>query len=157
MEKNEFGKIYKLHCLDTGKFYIGSTKQKYLCQRLSSHVSKHKRYIKGIDSYCSSVEIMKGGNYCIECIQSNVELSKLRRIEGEYIKKNKHNPLLVNKNVSGRTFNEYLKDMKHKRGMPKICICGGKYSYCNKNLHLKTKKHIKFVNTHNFSINEDSL
>lgn len=43
-------KIYFIQCLETNEVYIGSTKQKYLSNRISTHLKtiKHQKYIKTI-------------------------------------------------------------------------------------------------------------
>jgi|SRR5208337_2466544 len=54
------GKIYKIISSKTNKVYIGSTTQKYLCDRMSSHRYDYRQWKKGKDKYyCSSSEIMK--------------------------------------------------------------------------------------------------
>ena len=58
------GKIYKLVCNVTGLVYIGSTTQKYLCQRLAGHNSNFKSWTnQKTKQFCSSFEVLKLGNY----------------------------------------------------------------------------------------------
>ena len=38
-----------------------------------------------------------------------------------------------------------VRDYREKNKEPTNCECGGKYTYCNKTRHLKTKKHQAFI------------
>jgi len=37
--------------------------------------------------------------------------------------------------------------IKLKRNIKKICVCGGKYTVANKSVHVKNKKHQKYLQT----------
>lgn len=52
------GKIYKIISNQTDKVYVGSTTQP-LCERLSSHRSKYKRYLINKNTYITSFELVK--------------------------------------------------------------------------------------------------
>ncbi len=65
----------------------------------------------------------------------------------------------VNKYITGRTSQEYYTDNKnvineHIKNYQKekklsekcSCDCGGRYTIINKNVHFKSKKHLKFIN-----------
>ena len=57
-------KIYKIVCNTTALVYIGSTTQRYLSQRIAEHKSSFKRWTTNKSKqFCSSFEILKGGNY----------------------------------------------------------------------------------------------
>ena len=58
------GKIYKLICDDPELIYIGSTTQRYLSNRLSSH---HQDYKKGLNT--SSKKLFEVGGVKIELIE----------------------------------------------------------------------------------------
>jgi len=51
MPNYQNGKIYKLVCDNPDLIYIGSTTQKYLCSRLSSHHMNFKKNNKATSSY----------------------------------------------------------------------------------------------------------
>ena len=75
------GKIYKIVCNITGEVYIGSTIEKYLCDRLGTHKG-HKD--------CVSRNIINRGDYKIELIKDYPCNSKkeLEEEEGKYIRNN---------------------------------------------------------------------
>jgi hypothetical protein len=154
------GKIYKITSPHTDKIYIGSTTQP-LRKRLNEHKNNK---IKSI----TSAELFKLGDCKIELIEEYPCESRkeLTRREGIYIL---NNPNCVNKHVAGRTKKEsaridYLKNKEHykrqavetkKRNKEHIqqqykekfiCECGGHYTKYHKNRHLKTTKHIQFIN-----------
>lgn len=114
--KNKFhhSKIYKIISKNTDRVYIGST-TKCLEHRLSNHVSDYKEYKKTYNikhgTYASM--ILNFGNYSIELIENICCENKkeLEKIEGKW---QKNTPNRVNKNVAGRTLNEYRYDNKGK-------------------------------------------
>lgn len=97
------GKIYCIRSYQTEQIYIGSTTQT-LAQRLVKH--------KGKNDGCSSKIILQYSDAYIELIElfpcnSKEELNKK---EGEHIRANN----CVNKNISGRTLQEWYNDNKEK-------------------------------------------
>ena len=40
---------------------------------------------------------------------------------------------------------EYRDENKEKRYEKFACPCGGKYTYCSRSQHFKTKKHLKYL------------
>lgn len=106
------GKIYKIISNLTDNFYIGSTAQKYLCDRLNNHKVEYNRWIKTNKRYCSSFELIKLEQYKIILIENYSCNSKaeLQQREQFYIDKYKCDNLL---NIH-RSFNsmEYTKEYK---------------------------------------------
>jgi hypothetical protein len=94
------GKIYKLQCLNTGKVYYGSTTMN-LRLRLAQHKYFYKLHKQGKFHYCSSYEIIEGGNYEIYLVENYrcLEGYQLKQIEQVYIK----NYPCVNMRKSRRT------------------------------------------------------
>lgn len=173
--KYQQGKIYTIRSHQTPNFYIGSTcnplykrlyqhkiKYKYFLD------GKEKKQI-------SSFEIIKFDDAYIELLEDfkceNKE--QLNKREGELIRFYKDN--VVNKIIQGRTKIDYINEKKnhikeqkatyyllnkeridnknkeyHTRNLDKeikqnICDCGGKYQTRDKNKHIKTKKHLKYL------------
>ena len=109
MPNYQNGKIYKLVCNITNKIYYGSTTLK-LYKRKVDHVSKYKRFLEKKTHYVTSFEIIQGGDFDIVLIE-NIKCedkSQLHEREKFYIKNNE----CVNKNIPGRTVNEYYQDNK---------------------------------------------
>ena len=56
-------KIYKIISENTDLVYVGSTKQRWLCDRFSSHNVQFRRFNKGIDKlWVSSFKVLEHGN-----------------------------------------------------------------------------------------------
>jgi len=115
INKYDEGKIYKITCNNTNKFYIGSTIQT-LQQRLTEHKKKYNLYLKKKYTYNSSFEIIKNNNYKIELIEfykcNNKKELQLK--EGEYIRNYFFDVNNVNIQVEGRTHKEWRQDNKEK-------------------------------------------
>jgi hypothetical protein len=143
--------VYIISSMLFNKSYIGST-GKTLNQRLSGH--KHKKT-------CRSWEVMQHGDYMIapllivlNCTRHEIELK-----EKEFLTQYKN--ILVNKNTVLRTkqernirrkpvdntyYNNNLIIIKNKQSLKTDCVCGGHYRHSNKSYHLKSKKHLEFLN-----------
>ena len=59
----QLGKIYKIVCNVTGLCYIGSTKQRLLCQRLSQHRGSYKSWKKTNKHFMTSFKVIENDNY----------------------------------------------------------------------------------------------
>ena len=108
MRDYQLGKIYKIQCHKTGKQYIGSTTCRLLCQRLSSHYESFLKHQRGYGSYTTSFEILKGDNYSIYLLEKFPCSCK-----DELIQRERHyveTMDCVNRNVPGRTKQEYNRD-----------------------------------------------
>jgi hypothetical protein len=79
------GKVYKLTIGDL--IYIGSTCQKYLCQRLTRHTKSYNYWVKNKVNYMTSYELYKIGKPTITLLESCPCNSKdeLLACEGKYI------------------------------------------------------------------------
>lgn len=114
MSKNEVGKIYCLRSNESNKIYVGSTFQKYLCNRLAKHKFSYKAYLNNKYHYVTSFELLKNDNCYTELISEHQDVSKemLRKFEGEEIRKQKD--ICVNKRIEDRTSKEYRFDNTDK-------------------------------------------
>ena len=154
------GKIYKITSEHTDDIYIGST-----IQSLHTRLNEHKNNkIKSIVSH----KLFELGECKIELIEEYPcdNRQQLAKREGEHILNNKN---CINKNISGRTKKEgnridYLNKREHYLELARKnkiknkehiqaqykekfkCECGGHYTRYHKNRHLKTTKHIQFMN-----------
>ena len=104
MNKYQNGKIYKLSCLETGQYYIGST-----CKTLENRLQHHKYHKK-----CMSVKVLEYNNYKIDLIveypcDSNIEL---RKKEAYYQRLYKNDSLCVNCRIEDRTHDEWIEENK---------------------------------------------
>jgi len=149
--------IYKLCCKDTDitDIYIGSTinfrnrkcRHKSNCNNINSKKHNYKVYqfIREHGGWENWTMIL------IEKVNVNCKL-ELHQKERYYIEELKPS---LNKQLPLRTKNEYDKgyynDNKEKiteyKNEKFTCECGGKFTKSNKNRHIKTKKHIKFLQT----------
>lgn len=105
------GKIYTIRHPDSEKYYIGST-----CQPIHKRFNGHKtKYINNILNPTSKILFELGVNDCyIELLENYPCNNKeeLNKREGELIRLYKNN--LVNKQIAGRTKEEYEIDNKDK-------------------------------------------
>jgi len=171
MEINKYhnSKIYKIVSNHTDKIYIGSTTQKYLTSRKGQHKNGYRIFKNNGINYVSSFELIDLGEIDIILIE-NVKCENKEELlarEKYYFELNKE--LCVNKNNPSRTFKEWYKEnfennkekykeyskeyynnnkeiIKKKNKEKFNCECGGKFTKINKLIHLKTKKHLKFIN-----------
>ena len=154
--KYQNGKIYKVVCLDTGRIYIGST-YKTLEKRLKNHETDYKSYLKGNINFKYSYDIIKDGNYTIELIEDYPcnNKTELERQEGLHQRKAiaDDNVVCVNKNIAGRTKQEYKADNREiileKKKEKFNCECGGKYTRTHKAEHLKSNRHQTYLKQKN--------
>jgi len=133
------GKIYKITDIGYNECYIGSTTQKYLSSRLGCHKYGYKKYQSNGGILVSSYKLFDtyGVDNCkIELIESYPcnNINELNSREGYWIKNSQN---CINKNVAGRTLQEYMIDNKDKCNQIKR-----KYFLANKDKiyqHAKTK------------------
>jgi hypothetical protein len=163
------GKIYKIIALvnnfDIKDTYYGSTTQKYLSERMSSH-RNHYRNHSNIP-YSSKILFDKYGlENCYISLLEEIEfnnIDELRRKENEYImnndccnkvksflsiedKKEYNNKYHINhKNVKKEYDIKYRDLNKAKLLKSNICECGGKYKTIHLSCHIKTKKHLDYI------------
>jgi hypothetical protein len=166
------GKIYKIECNVTGLIYIGSTCKKKLSGRMTQHRSAYKKYLNRKGKYYSAFIVMENNDYDIiliedfpcnskdqlfarECYYTNeIECVNIYKNQGlclELGKKQYTN--IYNKAYYKDCRKEYYKEYREKnideissRQNEKFaCSCGGKYIYAYRSKHLKTKKHLKYL------------
>lgn len=162
-------KIYKICSSHTDKVYIGSTCERLLCMRFSSHQAAYRRWQKGKRRFISSFDIIKYSDAYIELIESYPcdNKDELRQREGYWIKTID----CVNRKIEGRSNKQWRIDNKAKIAQYNIdnkdkiakckakyridnkaklnaktdCPCGGRYNIKHKSTHMKTKRHQKFI------------
>lgn len=158
------GCIYKIVCNDSKKVYIGSTFQS-IDSRLKAHESAYKRYINNRSNsrYNTSYEVIEGGNYKIELLDSydSIDREGLCRSEGEYQMLYR----CVNKNIAGRSVKTYyinnrkellnkvkeyqrlnIDKITEKNNRIVTCKdCGSCYKYKSSYLHKKSSKHLQSI------------
>ena len=100
-------KIYKIVCNITGLTYYGST-----VNPISKRISSHRSEFKLGRVKCSSRQVLVGGNYDYSLVEefSCENKDQLHRRERYYIENND----CVNKQIPGRTLNEYREQNKDK-------------------------------------------
>jgi hypothetical protein len=159
MPDYSLGKIYMLHCIDNQNddepiIYYGSTTTLYLNSRLSKHKDLYKRYLNGANySYTSFKLFDKYGidNVTISLVESYPcnNRNELEEHERFFIESNN----CINKNIPTRTRYETNKayyESNHQKirdyaNTKHICYCKGSFSNANKNKHLKSNKHIRYI------------
>jgi hypothetical protein len=102
------GKIYKITSGDLT--YVGSTTEKTLARRLSTHVKDHKRWKDGKRGNITSFQVIDQGDYEITLLElcpcnSRDELTARERYWVETLK-------CVNRCIPSRTRKEYKEDHK---------------------------------------------
>ena len=154
------GKIYSIRSYQTPDIYIGSTCLS-LSKRLHAHRSIYKRFNAGKSNYMTSYEILKYTDHYIELIEEHKceNKAQLERREGQLIRETEN---CINSRIAGRTKKEYGSENKDKIAIIKKkyyennkevinekynCECKGKYTYSQKHIHLKSKKHIAYKAT----------
>jgi len=97
------GKIYAIRSPHTEFYYVGSTTEKYLSQRLVRHKSDYKSYINQTNNkgYLYSSYIIEQGDAYIELLENFPckDLHELKAREGHYIREG--GDLISNKYIAG--------------------------------------------------------
>jgi hypothetical protein len=148
--KYQNSKIYKLVSPHTNSVYIGSTCRS-LETRLKEHISNYNKWISENKNkgYITSFELLKHRDVNIVLLETFSCNNKYELYDKEryHIEQNLNN--IVNKIRPNRTPKEYYQDniiiIKLKKREKHICQCGGRY--CNDHLchHIKSKKHINWI------------
>lgn len=131
-------RIYKIVDDTNGNCYIGST-TKTLRERLKEHEYNMIRWMEGRYCWVTSFEILNNNDYHIELVEEIEQYEDRNHIEGRYIREAQN---CVNKKVMGRSQEETYQLRKQKVE----CECGGCYTLRHKAKHLKTKKHLDYIN-----------
>ena len=156
----ELGHIYAIWDIDDHNLiYYGSTCN--LKRRIKEHKKPSNKY--------TSKQVIERGNYEYAILESYENIDEYDLVERErwYIE----NKVCVNKKIPHRTKKEYNQDNKEKiaeyyqdnkekyaensqkyrqDNKEKLaekfnCECGGKYTYCHTTRHMKSQKHLKWV------------
>ena len=146
------GKIYKVCCDETNKTYYGSTTMS-LSRRMTCHRSTKGRVV--------FQEMISPKIYLVEDFPCERKEQLLQR-ERHFIENND----CINRNVPSRTTKEWKRDnreivlsyqreynlmysekVKEKLKENFTCECGSVTRIRDKSKHIKTKKHIKYVNS----------
>jgi len=112
----ENGKIYRLRCLTTGRFYIGST-VRTLGERQKDHEKDFRLYYQNeYGHYISSFKIIQYRNYVLELIEAfPCETERdLQLREGYWQRRFQEDKKLVNVKFIGQTKNEGKRRLKQK-------------------------------------------
>jgi len=134
-------KIYFIQCLETGEIYIGSTKQRLLCQRLAGHKQKRD---------CSATQILDRGNYICDILEEVEECDRYTREQyyidtTECINKYKANTGLNKKEYHKKYQLDNKDKIKEYKSQKYTCECGQVLTISAKSKHLKTKKHQDYL------------
>lgn len=144
MNKYENSKIYRIRCLNTGNIYIGSTTQRWLCQRLAVHKKKYDYFLSGNNHFVSVFDIFQNENYVMELIEnypcnSKKELFERERffIENEPKCVNLCNPIRtrIDNNESAKKYRQKFPEKikqwnNYYKTLKKVCnICNKSISY----------------------------
>ena len=172
------GKIYTIRSHQTNKYYIGSTNQLTLAQRLGKHRGNYKDYLNNNNGYMSSFEILQYTDHYIELLELYPFNNKdeLQHREGELIRQYKSD--VVNIRIAGgKTVEQMVEYNKHYRVNNKqvivernkqqyinnkqqileqmkqtiICECGLTITKYSKQRHMRTLKHINLINQQLFN------
>lgn len=105
------GKIYILKDRVNGRFYIGSTTQPTVEDRLIQHERQYRSWLNGKNSYCASYQIISNDDYKIKLLEnwncnSRSELTQRERYWQEQM------PQCINRNRAFRTREEELQDKR---------------------------------------------
>ena len=112
--KYPYASVYKIVNIKDNKIYVGSTKDKYISNRLCSHYNNWIQYKEGKKNYVSSFTMFDnyGFSNCyiifLEHKPCN-DLKEIRLREKEWIKNNIQ--LCCNKQIPQRSRSEYFKDV----------------------------------------------
>ena len=105
-------------------------RERYWCEQLNATLNSNKPYITDDEIKECKEEYNK------KYYQSNKNY--FNEYNAEYRINNKHKILDYQA--------EYRINNKDKLYQKQDCICGSKFIYCNKNHHLKSNKHLDFIN-----------
>jgi len=138
-------KIYFIQCLETGEIYIGSTKQKLLSKRISTHKCQRN----------SSKQILDRGNWICDVLEEVEESQRYIR-EQYYIETtdnciNERRAITDEKEYNKQYYLDNIDKIKDKikeySSQKYTCDCGSVMRLGEKSRHLKTKKHQNYLKT----------
>ena len=122
--------IEKFPCKDSME---ARAKERFWCEQLNSTLNSYKPYLTDneIKEYYQNNKDKISENK-VKYYQNNKD--KLLHYQNKYNNNNKDKLL------------EYTLNNKNKLYQKQDCICGSKYTYMHKQRHLKTNKHLDFIN-----------
>ena len=168
------GKIYKIVSEQTELFYVGSTAQLYLCNRMSVHKCHYKSFVDGIGKKQSSAgEILKYDDAKIVLLESfscnskdelhareqfwmdltpDLIVNKLKAYVGDdkeqYYSEMNRNNYYLNREARLKTVHKYREENKEKiqayQREINQCDCGMEYTSSHYNRHCKSKRHQEY-------------
>tara|TARA_R110000824_G_scaffold17651_1_gene71174 strand:+ start:238 stop:681 length:444 start_codon:yes stop_codon:yes gene_type:complete len=143
------GYVYKILCNETGESYIGSANNnKCLISRKSEH-----RNMK--NKYCSSKQIIYRGNYEFIIIEENIFIDiELRKREQYWIDTSDHTINKIRaystpeqkKKYKSEWFQSNKERLRDRHSERITCECGANIMRTNKLRHLKSDKHLSYLN-----------
>ena len=139
------GKIYKIVCHKTGLTYVGST-TKSLSRRLSSHKCDFKRFQNMKRRHLTSFKVLDAGCFDIELIEEFPcpSRTELQAREAYHIK---------SLDCVNKMMKQSLEDMREKYKAKLMtteqCVCGCLVVHGNMGRHLKTSKHLQYIEMQN--------
>ena len=143
------GKIYKIEAIDgVGDVYIGSTTKMYLSSRMDAHRHDYEGWKLGCKNFTKVSSFDVFDKYNIDnCHIVLLEtfpcgsVDELRAREAYHIR----NTPCTNKNIPGRTRQQYRVDNKEKISSEKkervVCACGAALAQHSLARHLRTDTH----------------
>jgi len=155
MPDYQLAKVFKIVSNDDVEVYIGSTTLPRLCTRLAKYKNDYKCWKEGKSSKISLYDIFD--EYGIDNVSIVLLESCPCNSKDELMKRQRHYIETIdniNKIIPGRTHKEYHdthKDEKYLQTIKRyendkekyktqtICPCGGKYKFCSRISHLKSK------------------
>ena len=144
--------------------YIGSTVCDLVSQRMVKHRGSYKQWKKNNKNYTTSYILFEEYGYencIIELIEAKPCTDNIRTLEcvnkhipgrtdKEYYQANKVKILYykkeyneTNKENMNEISKQYLKDNKEIK--KNACECGGRYTFKNKSSHLRSARHLKYL------------
>ena len=136
------GIVYMLCCKTTGEAYYGSTTTDWK-RRLNNHCKK--------DNRCVSKQIIARNNYEF-IILEEVDDEQLLIREKYYITTfpciNKLSPLRTKEEQLQhfkQRYQDHKEEIKQQKSKPFECECGSVIRWSNKSFHLKSKKHLDYI------------
>lgn len=131
--------IYKISGGDL--IYIGSTNRP-IEERFKQHKRNYNCWKEGKANFCSSFKIfdLVGVEQCkLELLEQSETLKERERFHIQ-------NTACVNIRIPNRTLKEHYRDNRDRmlewKRVTFECVCGRKYTQCNKARHFNSKSHI---------------
>jgi len=124
---------------------------------ICDYPSKNKKELEKAEGYVIRDFRKNQGKNCVNIHVAGRTKKEYRKEEAEHIKilrANKHKERMENdeeykKTLQKKSIAHYSKnkDVMNKKATEKFkCECGGSYSRCHKSCHLKSKKHLAYIN-----------